>query len=249
MACSSIAECPVVTRKDAGANPAVPAKHRGISSFERTSFLQGEERGLSPRSSTTRRDGSLIAIALDCRSRRCGFNSHASRQNMIRSANGQAARFSPSKCEFKPRPDYQRPVAQLEERTSDTREVECSNHSWSTNFLGVAQLGQSLRFGTGLLQVQILLPRPIMEMRKAGVLIRFEPGEGLRAVRVRSSPSLPNNGEHSLMAKAPRCDRGRCRLKSGCSPQSLRGYSSSARTRRCQRRDMDWSSIVRTKRM
>ena len=40
-----------------------------------------------------------------------------------------------------------------------------------------------------------------METRKAGVLIGLENREGLRAVRVRSSPSLPNNGEHSLMAK------------------------------------------------
>ena len=40
-----------------------------------------------------------------------------------------------------------------------------------------------------------------METRKAGVLIGLENREGLRAVGVRSSPPLPNNGEHSLMGK------------------------------------------------
>ena len=40
-----------------------------------------------------------------------------------------------------------------------------------------------------------------MEARKAGVLIGLENREGLRAVGVRSSPPLPNNGEHSLMGK------------------------------------------------
>ena len=40
-----------------------------------------------------------------------------------------------------------------------------------------------------------------MEARKAGVLIGLENREGLRAVRVRPSPSPPDNGEHSLMGK------------------------------------------------
>ena len=40
-----------------------------------------------------------------------------------------------------------------------------------------------------------------METRKAGVLIGPENRDGLRAVRVRSSPSLPDHGEHSLMTK------------------------------------------------
>ena len=40
-----------------------------------------------------------------------------------------------------------------------------------------------------------------MEARKAGVLIGLENREGLRAVRVRSSPPLPDNGEHNLTKK------------------------------------------------
>ena len=40
-----------------------------------------------------------------------------------------------------------------------------------------------------------------MEARKAGELIGLENCEGLRAVRVRSSPPLPDNGEHSLTTK------------------------------------------------
>ena len=67
----------------------------------------------------------------------------------------------PRDCRFKSCPDYQRPVAQSAEHTSDTREVECSNHSWSTNILGVAQSGQSSALGTRMSQVRILLPRPI----------------------------------------------------------------------------------------
>lgn len=40
------------------------------------------------------------------------------------------------------------------------------------------------------------------ETRMAGALIRFEPGEAQKGVRVRSSPSpLSFNGEHSLTAK------------------------------------------------
>ena len=76
-----------------------------VQSIERPACNR-KARGLSPRSSTKQRDGSLRDRALDCRSSRCGFEPHASRQLMIRSANGQAARPSTSKCEFNSRPDY-----------------------------------------------------------------------------------------------------------------------------------------------
>ena len=42
---------------------------------------------------------------------------------------------------------------------------------------GVAQPGQSSRFGTEMPLVQIQPSRPTMEGRKAGVLTRFEPGD------------------------------------------------------------------------
>ena len=52
------------------------------------------------------------------------------------------------------------------------------------------------------MSVQVRLPAPNMETRKAGVLIRFEPGDVLTGVGVRSPQSPPtNNGECSLMAK------------------------------------------------
>ncbi len=54
----------------------------------------------------------------------------------VPSTNGQVRRLSTSRSRFNSCRDYQRPVAQQAEHTSDTREVECSNHSWSTKQFG-----------------------------------------------------------------------------------------------------------------
>lgn len=70
-------------------------------------------------------------------------------------------------------------------------------------FLEVAQPGQSPRLGTEMPLVRIQPSRPNpKETRKAGVLIRFEPGDVLTGVGVRSPQSPPmHNVELSLTAK------------------------------------------------
>lgn len=113
-----------------------------------------------------------------------------------------------------------------------------------------------------------------METRKAGVLIPLEPGEVRKDVRVRPSPSPPINGEHSLMAKphavtvadtgsspvvhpkfacaADQYPEARCEFifspttKWTATDANYCGHSSTARIRRCQRRDAGWNPAVRT---
>jgi len=70
-------------------------------------------------------------------------------------------------------------------------------------FLEVAQPGQSSRLGTEMPLVRIQPSRPLRkETRKVGVLIRFEPGDVLTGVGVRSPQSPPTHSvELSLTAK------------------------------------------------
>lgn len=111
MACSSTAERPAVNRANAGSSPAVPARQGG-------SAHQAEHRPCKADSTVRIRDppptpGTLaqIARALDCRSRRCGLKSRASRQS----------RSTPPKTS-----------SSVVEHAPDTRVVGCSIHPWST---------------------------------------------------------------------------------------------------------------------
>ena len=141
-----------------------------------------------------------MARALDCRSRRCRFKSDPQRH--LRSF---WIRWAKRSCHL-----------------AFNQVIASSNLVRITIFpLGVAQSGQSTRFGTGKSSVRIGPPRPnsvvmawlksdrlsadrhrfdlkcphlitILETRKAGVLIRFEPGDVLTDVGVRPSQSPPD---------------------------------------------------------
>ena len=86
------------------------------------------------------------------------------------------------------------------------------------HFADVTQVGRVPAFQAGCCRFEAGRPLHIQEARKVGVLIGPENRDVGNDVGVRSPQPPPNDGERSLIGKAPGCDPGRCRFDPGGSP-------------------------------
>ena len=157
--------------------------------------------------------------------------------------------FQPRNCGFESRPDPHGPIAQQAEHATDNREVDRSNRSRSTTFLGVAQRSRAPALEAGGRRCESCLPDQFRGHSSTGratgfhpVGCRIETGCPLQLRRLARLACLSvlktvmpgrawgfdpsslrhNTGEPSLIGKAPGRDPGRCRFKSGGSPQIRR---------------------------